>query len=389
MEKYTIDYISASASSITDPNGNTLGYQLANLGGKPQLTSRTQPAGNGCAASSKALSYDSNGNLASLDDFNGNRACFVSELTRNLETVRVEGLATTLACSAVTGAGSSLPANSRKINTTWHPDWRLVVRRAEPGRLTTKVYNGQPDPLNGGAVASCAPITALLPDGKPIAVLCKQVEQATTDTDGHLGFDAALQPGVPNRIQTWTYNSYGQVLTAKGPRTDVNDTTTYAYYLDTLFTGADPGAVGHTIGDLQALTNAAGKVTTFTKYNKAGQVLEMSDANGVLTTNIYDSRQRLLSSTSAGETTSYTYDAVGQLKTTTLPNGAVITNTYDGAHRLTQVQDAAGNTIVYTLDNLGNRIGEQVKDPGGNVIRSITRSYDALNRLQRVTGAAR
>lgn len=389
VEKYTIDYISASASSITDPNGNTLGYQLANLGGKPQLTSRTQPAGNGCAASSKALSYDSNGNLASLDDFNGNRACFVSELTRNLETVRVEGLATTLACSAVTGAGSSLPANSRKINTTWHPDWRLVVRRAEPGRLTTKVYNGQPDPLNGGAVASCAPITALLPDGKPIAVLCKQVEQATTDTDGHLGFDAALQPGVPNRIQTWTYNSYGQVLTAKGPRTDVNDTTTYAYYLDTLFTGADPGAVGHTIGDLQALTNAAGKVTTFTKYNKAGQVLEMSDANGVLTTNIYDSRQRLLSSTSAGETTSYTYDAVGQLKTTTLPNGAVITNTYDGAHRLTQVQDAAGNTIVYTLDNLGNRIGEQVKDPGGNVIRSITRSYDALNRLQRVTGAAR
>ena len=190
-------------------------------------------------------------------------------------------------------------------------------------------------------------------------------------------------------MQSWTYNQYGQVLTAKGPRTDVNDTTTYAYYPDTAFTGADPDAVGHTMGDLQTLTNALGKVTTFTKYNKAGQVLEMSDPNGVLTVSTYDARQRLTSTSVGGQLTRFGYDAVGQLKTTTLPNGAVITNTYDDAHRLTQVQDAAGNKITYTLDNSGNRIGEQVQDAGGTLVRNIARSYDALNRLQSITGAVR
>ena len=53
-----------------------------------------------------------------------------------------------------------------------------------------------------------------------------------------------------------------------------------------------------------------------------------------------------------------------------------------------RLTDAKGNAITYTLDNMGNRVGEQVKDPQGNLQRSITRVYDALNRVQQVTGAA-
>ena len=36
----------------------------------------------------------------------------------------------------------------------------------------------------------------------------------------------------PNIVRTWTYtyDSYGRMLTAKGPRTDINSTYTYAYY---------------------------------------------------------------------------------------------------------------------------------------------------------------
>jgi len=41
-----------------------------------------------------------------------------------------------------------------------------------------------------------------------------------------------------------------------------------------------------------------------------------------------------------------------------------------------------------TLDNTGNKVGEQVKDPSGNLLRNITRVYDALNRVQQVTGAS-
>ena len=92
---------------------------------------------------------------------------------------------------------------------------------------------------------------AVLPDGKPIAVLCKQVEQATLDPDGSQGFAASLDNPAAAR-RSWTYNARGQVLTATDAR---NNTTTYTYHESTT---ADA-----TIGDLQSVTNPAGHVTTF------------------------------------------------------------------------------------------------------------------------------
>jgi hypothetical protein len=49
--------------------------------------------------------------------------------------------------------------------------------------------------------------------------------------------------------------------------------------------------------------------------------------------------------------------------------------------------DTLGSSVSYTLDASGNRTGEEVRDPGGALQRSIARSYDALNRLQQVSGA--
>ena len=191
-------------ASVTMPSGAVQAYSFTVLNGVALLSGVSQPAGSGCAASTSYQTYDASGNVASKDDFNGNRVCYVSDLSRNLESVRVEGLSNTATCSTYTAANAAIPAGSRKVSTLWHPDWRLETKVAEPGRLTTKVYNGQPDPFNGNALASCAPAGALLPDGKPIAVLCKQVEQATTDTDGRLGLSATLQAGVPNRQRSWS-----------------------------------------------------------------------------------------------------------------------------------------------------------------------------------------
>lgn len=353
------------------PNGVTFSTLVSN--------GINQPGGSGCNASSSQITYDSSANVATRDDFNGYRTCFAHDLARNVETSRVEGLLKSTNCANINSVGVALPDGSRKISTQWHPKWRLEVARAEPKKLTTSVYNGQPDPFNGGAIASCAPSSAILPDGSPIAVLCKRVEQATLDTDGRLGFTAALQAGVANRVQAWTYNQFGQVLTAKGPRTDVNDTTSYVYYT--------ASSADRAVGDLQSVTNAAGKTTTFDKYDAHGLLLQSTDPNGLITINTYDLRQRLLSVQVGNEITRYGYDLAGQLTSVTMPNGATVTNTYDDAHRLTEVSDTAGNKIVYTLDAAGNRIGEKVEGPGGVLLKNITRSFDALNRLQRVTGA--
>ncbi len=365
---------------LSNPNGSNAGLTATSINGKNYLGGRSQPAGAGCAASSSALTYDANGNAASKDDFNGSRMCMKYEPTRNLPTVAVEGLAggaTGVACGSVVPDAATLPVGSRKTSTAWHPTWRLAVKVAAPGRMTTNVYNGQPEPFTG-VVASCAPASAPLPDGSPVAVLCKTVEQATTDADGSLGFAGVPQADTPSRTTSYTYNANGQVLTAKGARTDLDDTTTYAYYADT--------TTSHTLGDLQSVTNAAGHVTHYTRYNKAGQLLESVGPNGVVTASVFDSRQRLLSTSVGGQLTSYGYDAAGQLIRVTQPDASYVGFEYDAAHRQTAVFDNRGNRIEYALDNQGNRVAENVKDSSGALRRQMARSFDALGRLQHLSG---
>jgi len=377
VNQYGLNYSSVYQPAVTDPLGNVRTYSFAPVRNYDVIKSVSQPGGAGSAAATRTATYDDQRNATSRDNFNGKRVCYGYDLSRNLETVRVEGLNAGASC-AVTAANATLPAGGRKVSTQWHPAWRLETKIAEPGKITTLVYNGQPDPFNGNAVASCAPASARLPDGTPIAVVCKRVEQATTDANGALGFSAALQTTVPARTQSWTYNQYGQVLSEDGPRTNVSDITTYTYYGDT--------TADHMPGDLQSVTDAVGRVTQYSKYNRHGQLIESTDPNGVVTTNTYDLRMRLLSTTVAGQTTRYEYDPVGQLKKVTLPDASWVGYDYDGAHRQTAVYDNKGNRIDYVLDNAGNRTGENTKDPSGALKRQLARSIDALGRVQQTTG---
>lgn len=73
----------------------------------------------------------------------------------------------------------------------------------------------------------------------------------------------------------------------------------------------------------------------------------------------------------------------------TLPDGTTQTYTYDAAGRLTGLVDARGNSVIYTLDEAGNRNVEELRDPAGVLRRATERSFDALNRLRQVKGGTR
>lgn len=45
-----------------------------------------------------------------------------------------------------------------------------------------------------------------------------------------------------------------------------------------------------TLGDVQTVTNAVGRVTTFNKYDKNGRLLKMTDANSLVTIMTYHLR---------------------------------------------------------------------------------------------------
>ena len=591
--------VSPSNVVLSLPNGQSSDVASATFGGLNKATGLSQPAGSGCAAANSASTFDTAGNLVSQDDFDGVRSCYAYDAS-NREVTRVEGLSNTTSCSTVLPATASLPTGARKTTTTWHPDWRLPVASATPGARTTLVYQGQPDPLNSNAAASCTSAPAL-PNGKPLPVVCKRIVQPVDPTvigagpsdpyaplnslwlraDGTNGsttfvdsgvaaktlsvtgsasistaskvlgtgsaafanggyisvpsgtdfnfgsspftiefflkpsslggilslistrlgavyapFEIDLQDstvrilksngdvnsweivglfptteiasnvwqhvaivgngtalsvyvnGVPStttatytpfaalagplyigrggetgtftgnmdeiRISkgvarytapfappgtylaatspdaTFTYDASGRVLTSKDAN---NRTTTNVYYATASFSGTAPNETGHAAGDLQSITNAAGHVTQFTLYDRAGRVKQMVDPKGVVTDMIYTPRGWTSSVTvtppgGAARTTSYTYDNAGQLTGATLPDGTTLGYSYDAAHRLTGVTDAKGNTVTYTLDAMGNRTGEQVKDASNNLQRNITRVYDALNRVQQITGAS-
>jgi YD repeat-containing protein len=362
-------------TQMTDPNGAVISMDPTSVLGSPRLNRQSQPAGSGCGPASSLQEYDANANVAVRDDFTGQRSCYGHNMTRNLETTRVEGLANTQSCGTVMPTGSALPAGTRKITTDWHPDWPVATKVAEPRRLTTHIYNGQVDPFAGYATASCAPASAKLQDGKPIAVLCKTVEQATYDASGGAGFGAALDTSVPNRVWNYTYNEFGQVLTSRDPR---GNTTTNSYYTTT--------TADYTRGDLEKTTNALNQTTRFTKYNPMGQVLQSIDANNVVTDYQYDLRGRLKTQTTAGQSTVFAYTLTGQLERVTQPDSSYIGYEYDPADRLVAVKDNLGNRIEYTLDNAGQRREERVKDPAGTLKGQVNRIFDVLGRAQQVTG---
>jgi len=283
----------------------------------------------------KARTFDGNGNVASTTDFGGAVTKYTYDLTRNLETSRVEASGT---------------VNARTITTVWHPALRLPVMIVRPKLITNFVYD------DNGKVLS-------------------RTEQATSDLTGGSGTTAALV-GSP-RNWTYTYNAYGQVTSVVGPRTDIVDKTTYDY---------DPK------GNLAVVTNALGQATTYSNYDDNGNVGRIVAPNGFVTDFTYTPRGKIASRTISDErsreTTGFEYDLAGQLTRQTNPDGTWVSFGYDPAHRLVSVSDNLGNSITYTLDLTGNRIGEQVKDPAGVLSRQVARVFNTLGQMTKVTGAS-
>jgi YD repeat-containing protein len=213
---------------------------------------------------------------------------------------------------------------------------------------------------------------------EPLRQTSYQYYSGTNNVQYKTVTDTTVTPNVA-RTWTYTYDTYGRVLTVQGPRTDVSSITTTAYYTCT---------TGSQCGEIETVSNAVGQVTTYNTYNAYGQPLTITDPNGVVTTLTYDARQRLTSRQIGTETTSYSYYPTGLLNVVTSPDGSTMTSTYDGAHRLTDITDGLGNHVHYTLDAMGNHAAENTYDPSNTLRRTHTRVINALNQLYQDINAA-
>ncbi|UVH58935.1 DUF6531 domain-containing protein [Variovorax paradoxus] len=217
--------------------------------------------------------------------------------------------------------------DARTVTTQWHSTFSLPILVTESGRTSAYNYDA----------------------------LGNTLSRTITDT-------------ATNKAQLWqwTYNTSQLVDTATEPNGAV---TSYTY---------------DTRGNVLTSTNALGHVTTYT-YDNANRVAGSTAPNGLVATYTYDLRDRLLTQTVGGQQTTITYKPFGNVETVTLPTGLVQTYTYDAAHRLTGWSNNRGESGTYTLDGMGNRTAEQIKDSAGNVAWSVARTINSINRLSSKT----
>ena len=131
-------------------------------------------------------------------------------------------------------------------------------------------------------------------------------------------------------------------------------------------------------------------VTTTYTYNSFGEVLTMTDALNNTTTNTYDAHGNLLSVTSPApnaqtpaSVTQFGYNTLGELTEITDPLGHPTYIQYYSTGLIQSITDAQGNITSYSYDPRGNRIS--VVDPVNGAAHPTTFGYDVLNHLLGIT----
>lgn len=343
IDRVQLNYVQPNhKTTITDALGNVrdFGFSFGIHQGEIKLTSLSGPSAL-CGNRYKSLQYDSTtGFLMLATDFNNRQHTFAHD-ARGRRTRHTESVGT---------------PQQRTTETDWH------------------------------AVFS-------VPAEKRIKNAAGTIVQRTVYTHDMLGNVLSVTVSDPlagtSRKLTGTRDVEGRLLTIDGPRIDVADVTTYAY-----FDADDPACVSAPTtcafrrGDLKSVTNALGHTTHFLRYDGAGRLLESRDANGLVSTFTYTPRGWLASHTSGGLGTKITYTAVGDVERVTASDGRSLVYFYDVARRLTAVQDQHGNRIEWTLDNAGNRIAENVRDADGILRRMMNQQFNTLGRLSQVANAA-
>jgi len=363
-EDVKITYINSGANNsavIQYPLGESVKLTYANLSGRLVFASADTPCASACGLTTSSQTYDTNANPEIRTDFDGN-------VTRT--TYAASGLLE----QEVDALGA---VNQRTISTNWNTGLRLPLVRTVMD-------------ANDATVAQSAWVYNYLNE---VHVHC-EIDPAVPAAAAYTCADTGTPPA---GVRRWIYHYCGSVdtiqcpvigllLTVDGPRTDVADTTSYVYYM--------LDGVNHHHGDLKSVTDPLGHVTTYLVYDGAGRVTSMQDANGVYTDFTYTPRGWLQTKTvrvtpdnspsSSDAITTLGYTAYGAVNSITDPDGVVTTFQYDAAHRLTDIYDALGKHIHYTLDAAGNKTAEQTFPVAGTAVRSLSRTFNALGELTAV-----
>jgi len=344
-----------------------------------QLNTITVPSPTGTGNSTATINYDSVGRISSLVDANGNQRVY----TYNSGTTQVQ-----------------VKDASNNVTLSW-------TQKFNAANLNTGITDAATHSSTVAYVDSANPL-------KPTS---------GTDRNGH--------------VTSYTYDSFGNVLTATSPRnvttTDTWDYTNFAlgrltsiqqgskpattisYFepsgLVQSITRPAPNGSGTTttsftydnLGSVLTVTgpgnNAATQITTtlnyttdgtYTQLAKVGQPITVTDNLGHIIHLRYDSQGRITSSTDAlGNETDFSYNLIGQSDTTTYPATG---QTGTGQSHTTNAYLYVGGplTTVTVFDESNSQVRQVTRAYGleGEALivagstEPVTNTYDALYRVK-------
>lgn len=333
VDDYDFAYNANGTSTTTNPlNKNTI-YNFVNILGVRKIVQVDGQASTNCVASNRFYNYNEKGWMIGKTDWENNQTTYQYDARGNITQL-------------VTAANSP---EQQVTNSTYDPTFNLPDVVTETGKTTDYNYDAY---------------------GRMTSVTVTDTATAEARTTTYTYWANSTDPS-GNVV-------LGRLKQIDGPRTDVTDTTNFAY--DANF-------------NLTTITNALSQVTQIMTRDAAGRPTKIRDINNIDTVLTYDSNGWLKTSTRASGNalaalTTYDYDFNGNLTKVTLPNGVFVSYSYDNAKRLTGVKDVANNTITYTLDNAGNITKEDIKDSSAVLKYTHSQVFDELSRIIHSVGAA-
>jgi RHS repeat-associated protein len=344
IDGVSITYNTDGTRIVTDSRGNASSYSTTLQLGKHHVTSISGPGCSSCGASNVSYMYDTvTNNLLSKTE-NGVTTQYGNYDAKREYAYKIEAVGT---------------SEERRTDYTYDSRYfNKIATKTEPSvfpgasKVTTYTYDDF-----GNRTSET--IDGFKPDGTPVT-----------------------------RSITYQYNGpLHQLTQVDGPRSDVSDITTLDYYPNDPFEGNNRGR-------LQRVT-APGNIVLRDniQYTAAGKVLSEDRPNGVsISYSYYPGNDRLdtMTETSGGmsRSTHWTYLATGEVASITQGYGSTeatsIFLSYDDARRLTRLTDGLGNYLDYTLDTEGNVTGENTYDTSGLLQKTLGRTFDVYNRLDKL-----
>lgn len=282
-------------TTVTNQRGQTTDYDFSLIAGGDfrQLTTVSHAATSSCVSTTRSQGYDFYGNITSTTDFNGN-------------------------------------AIARTFSYGGLLDTEIIAENTPSELKRTEVWNG------------IYLATSTLSNANGEAFRQTRYERNGTGLESGLVSAIETEDLRTGQIQRTTYG-YGYhsnsmlssyVIIRHLPQGQTASTV-YAY---------------NELGYLTSVTNAEGHVTTYANHNGLGQPQQITDPNGLVTNNVFDTSGNLMSMTLTGNrVTSYEYDGNRKPTKITYPNGKIVKHVYNSAGRLEKIGDAGTAFITMPL----------------------------------------